>query len=535
MTDNMLGRRACMQTISKKFPNTTILVVDDYPLNHATLKFLLTPAGCTIVTAENGLEAVYQYTKNPKIDLIFMDVGMPLMDGLEATRQIRLLEKDNGRHIPIIALTANAEPEDRMKCLDSGMDDYVSKPIKAQLIEAMLDKYISPEALSETAKLKPPPITPPITSLAQSGSVSEIKNSANIAGTKYLNNEISLLKAFGIIAVVISHHLNPSPEYFTANSYEVPLFFFASGYLYSIKYEDRPLQYIKKRFVWFLSVFYIYHLYHALELYLLNDNGIIHGTPPEFPQFFYYPFVTFSSYWFGFPMWFVLQLFIVQILYLFIRKLLRLFETNDWVYALIFFPLALLSTVLAESDFKDSTPKIIIFRTIFLLGFLHLGQLFRTRLESKALFTSTILVLVFIIQTTCIVLYNSIAFTVGSMNFFGHPVLPFVVSCTGIYVCFYLAKALSKTISEQHILCRIGNNSFHICAMHMSFCFIVVLILRHFANANEAITDPLYSFDVARYWVLYVMVGVLCPVFLIEFLRKIRDLVFRRKKVIITG
>ena len=67
-------------------------------------------------------------------DLILMDCQMPVMDGLEATRRIRELEKENGGHIPIIAVTANAVKGDRTRCFEVGMDDYIAKPVRRELL-----------------------------------------------------------------------------------------------------------------------------------------------------------------------------------------------------------------------------------------------------------------------------------------------------------------------------------------------------------------------------------------------------------------
>lgn len=166
--------------------------------------------------------------------------------------------------------------------------------------------------------------------------------------TKPLNVEISILKAFAIIAVVVSHHFNPFPFFFPANSYHLALFLFAAGYFHSVDHERKPLHYIGKRFMWLMSVYYLYHLYHALELHLLWKNGIELGwIAPALPELYYYPFMTFSSYGFGFPMWFVLQLFIAQIVFLFIRAALRPLKVNETILLLFFFAVALGAVVLS--------------------------------------------------------------------------------------------------------------------------------------------------------------------------------------------
>jgi two-component system sensor histidine kinase/response regulator len=114
-----------------------ILLAEDNPVNQKLAMNLLKKRGYTVVAAWNGKEAVALFEKG-KFDAVLMDVQMPEMDGFEATAAIRDKEKDSGGHIPIIAMTAHAMAGDREKCLDAGMDGYVSKPIQVpKLIEAI--------------------------------------------------------------------------------------------------------------------------------------------------------------------------------------------------------------------------------------------------------------------------------------------------------------------------------------------------------------------------------------------------------------
>ena len=117
--------------------SSTILVVDDDALQRDIACQLLTTLDYTAKNCASGEEAVSLVEKE-SFDLILMDAQMPVMDGLESTRNIRKKEQGSEEHIPIIALTARAMAGDRKKCLDSGMDGYVSKPIdRAQLYEAV--------------------------------------------------------------------------------------------------------------------------------------------------------------------------------------------------------------------------------------------------------------------------------------------------------------------------------------------------------------------------------------------------------------
>lgn len=105
-----------------------ILIAEDNPINQKVVVRMLEKMGHTTVLAINGREALATLTAGT-FDLVFMDVQMPEVDGLSATREIRLREKQTGCHIPIIAMTAHAVNGDKERCLESGMDAYISKPV----------------------------------------------------------------------------------------------------------------------------------------------------------------------------------------------------------------------------------------------------------------------------------------------------------------------------------------------------------------------------------------------------------------------
>ena len=106
-----------------------ILLAEDGVTNQKLAVALLLKWGHVVTVANDGREAVNAYESQP-FDLVLMDVQMPEMDGLEATVCIRALESKLGRHTPIVAMTARAMKGDRELCLESGMDGYVSKPVR---------------------------------------------------------------------------------------------------------------------------------------------------------------------------------------------------------------------------------------------------------------------------------------------------------------------------------------------------------------------------------------------------------------------
>ncbi len=118
-----------------------VLLAEDNVINQKVGVRMLEKLGCRVDVAANGKEAVEALSMS-HYHLCLMDCQMPEMDGLEATRTIRRQEATRGGHLPIIAMTANAMAEDRIQCLEAGMDDYLSKPVKAEELAAMLSQWI---------------------------------------------------------------------------------------------------------------------------------------------------------------------------------------------------------------------------------------------------------------------------------------------------------------------------------------------------------------------------------------------------------
>ncbi|MEW6094152.1 MAG: response regulator, partial [Chloroflexota bacterium] len=135
------GRLVTRHTIAEqKHREGRILLAEDNPVNQKLAVILLQKAGFSVDAVENGIQ-VLQYAQKGQYGAILMDVQMPEMDGFEASRRIRQWESGQ-RRIPIIAMTAHALKGDRERCLDAGMDDYISKPIQPQVLLNVLDRWM---------------------------------------------------------------------------------------------------------------------------------------------------------------------------------------------------------------------------------------------------------------------------------------------------------------------------------------------------------------------------------------------------------
>jgi CheY-like chemotaxis protein len=121
-----------------------VLVAEDNPVNQVVATKILEKLGIASRLATNGEEAI-AIAQEGGFDLILMDCQMPVVDGFAATRAIRSAEAA-GTRIPIIALTANAMQGDRERCLEAGMDDYLSKPLDPRLLRAAVERWAPPVA-----------------------------------------------------------------------------------------------------------------------------------------------------------------------------------------------------------------------------------------------------------------------------------------------------------------------------------------------------------------------------------------------------
>ena len=128
----------------KKLEGKRVLLVEDNDLNAEIATELLTEEGIMIERAENGVACIDMFNKAKQnyYSLILMDIQMPIMNGYEASRRIRELKDGNKSQIPIVAMTANAFTEDRIKAKEAGMDEHVAKPVDVELLIKVIHKLV---------------------------------------------------------------------------------------------------------------------------------------------------------------------------------------------------------------------------------------------------------------------------------------------------------------------------------------------------------------------------------------------------------
>lgn len=143
-------------TTESSSPNNHILVVEDQFIAAMVVKNMLSTLNCNVDVAENGITAI-ELAKNNAYDLIFMDIGLPDIEGYEVTKRIRLNEINKGTHIPIIALTAHVDEENKQRCIDSGMNAVLAKPLMKDKAEDILNAFIPYRKKQQEAEKKSEP------------------------------------------------------------------------------------------------------------------------------------------------------------------------------------------------------------------------------------------------------------------------------------------------------------------------------------------------------------------------------------------
>jgi two-component system, sensor histidine kinase and response regulator len=156
-----------METHALRGTNARVLVVDDNPINLKVASRNLEKLGCVVHTATDGQEAVAML-QQLEVDVVFMDVQMPVMDGFEATRAIREQEAATGARVPIVAMTAHAMAGYRELCLEAGMDGYITKPLRLTEMARVLSRWTGDAADRDAAPAaKPAPDQAPEDGLAE--------------------------------------------------------------------------------------------------------------------------------------------------------------------------------------------------------------------------------------------------------------------------------------------------------------------------------------------------------------------------------
>ncbi len=315
---------------------------------------------------------------------------------------------------------------------------------------------------------------------------------------KVFSDKINILKALAIILVVSGHLEFRFFDMFPPYSFQLALFFFISGMLFKDKYLDKVGEFIKRRIKSLLVLYFLYSAFYCFVTVIIDKlTGKFWGMELSFKNFFITPFLNGHQFDLSCPMWFVMQLFITMITFLFLQRQFRNLpeKIKFAIYTLMGFsaiPLSKMFTPILFSINNSNTlttinpVALILVRTIFSLFFVYLGHFYTTKIEGKYnIFTPKILAWVICIQA---ILWHfnrdfnpthgiGLSYVLVWARFDSQIIVPVLTSITGIWFSLFFIHVTYDYLKDIKFIKTIGENTYHIMANHLFVMFIITAII----------------------------------------------------------
>lgn len=302
---------------------------------------------------------------------------------------------------------------------------------------------------------------------------------------KIFSDKINLLKALAIILVVSGHLEFRLFDMFPPYSFQLALFFFISGMLFKDKYLDSVFEYVKRRVKSLLVLYFLYSAFYAIVTIGIEKlTGKFWGMELSLKNFFITPFLNGHQFDLSCPMWFVPQLFITMIVFLYCQRLLR--EKSEPIKFAFYTLLGFLAIPLTKIVPEVTPLLLVIVRTIFSLFFVYLGHFYTTKIEGKYnIFTPKILGAVICLQA---ILWHfnrdftpehgiGLSYVLVWARFDNQIIVPVLTSITGIWFSMWFINVTYEYIKNINFIKLIGENTYHIMANHLFVMFILTAII----------------------------------------------------------
>lgn len=344
---------------------------------------------------------------------------------------------------------------------------------------------------------------------------------------KIFSGEITLLKALAIMLVVSGHLEFSIFGMFPPYSFQLALFFFISGMLFKDKYLNNVFEYFTRRIKSLLAPYFAYEaVYVLITLALVPIIGEFFGDPISFKNFFITPFLNGHQLYLCAPLWFVPQLFITMIVFLF---LMRLFSNIKNKYLiLVFFTILGFGTIPLWKVISHTPVSLLFIRTTFSLFFVYLGYYYVKYIkDNHNIFTPKWLGGIICFQSF-LWLFNrdfnpehgiGLSYVLVWGRFDQQLIVPVLTSLTGIWICLYTVKLLYPYFKDIKFLQDVGNSTYHIMANHLFVMYIITLIL--FKVTGTPLTDKgdkIYSiYNPVQTTYLYFVIVMLITTYFAKF------------------
>ncbi len=298
---------------------------------------------------------------------------------------------------------------------------------------------------------------------------------------KVFSEKINILKAIAIALVVSGHLEFRIFDMFPPYSFQIALFFFISGMLFKDKYLNNVQEFIKRRSKSLLLLYFIYSAFYLIVTIIIAKlTGKFWGMEISLKNFFITPFLNGHQFDLSCPMWFVPQLFITLLTFLFIERNIK-DKLKTPIYTLMCF-----ASVPLSNTFPLTPVFLVVIRTMFSLFFVHLGHLYTTKINGKVnIFTPQILAFVICLQAV-IWHFNrdflpsqgvGLSYVLVWARFDNQLIVPVLTSITGIWFSLFFVEITYNYLKNIKFIKLMGENTYHIMANHLFVMYLITAII----------------------------------------------------------
>ena len=299
------------------------------------------------------------------------------------------------------------------------------------------------------------------------------------------STKVNILKALAITLVVSGHLEFSLLGMFTPYSFQLALFFFISGYLFKDKYIDDVYTFVKRRIQTLLVPYFLYNVFYLGVTVLISKlTGHFWGKPITLKNFFITPFLNGHQFDLSCPLWFVTQLFMTMIVFLFLFRALRHIKDNKYFHLSVFTILGIMAIPVSKIVKLDPLMLIVV-RTMFSVFFVYLGYYYRHYIEDKIdIFTAKWMGAIIVLQSI-LWMFNrdydpehgiGLSYVLVWARFDQQLIVPIITALTGIWASLLVARIIYPFVKDIKFVKLMGENTYHIMANHLLVMYIITAI-----------------------------------------------------------
>lgn len=356
---------------------------------------------------------------------------------------------------------------------------------------------------------------------------------------KVFSNEMNVLKALAIMLVVSGHLEFSLLGIFPPYSFQLALFFFISGCLFKEKYLYDVTTFVERRIKSLLVPYFWYNLFYlGVTVLIAKLTGKFWGMPLSLKNFFITPFLNGHQFDLSCPLWFVTQLFMTMIVFLFLFRVLNAVTKNKYIHLAFFGILGILA--IPFSKWFAVTPlMLVVIRTMFSMLFVYLGYFYTHYIKDNYnIFTPKWLGAVVILQSVLWMFnrdYNpehgiGLSYVLVWARFDEQLFVPVITSLTGIWASLFVVKILYPYVKDIKFIEDMGKVTYHIMANHLLVMYIITAIFMciHGIPASERASHDIYwIYNPVQTTYLYFVITMIATTYIGVGLKKLHRMIFK--------